>query len=158
MSDDIDVRSVAYLRDLADLYDNAAEDPACICAGWAAGEIERLTAEVSRLTKLLATWTRGDVVAEVERLQACNDNDLRIALHERLKESAAKTGKELAGCLSKLGGLEKEVERLQRDYAEFEELSPPDVPRKEFVAWCFRAWEEKCEREQREAAEAAGGD
>jgi len=81
----------------------------------AEAEVERLTAEVSRLTKLLATWTRGDVQAEVER--------------------------------------------LQRDYGEFEELSPPDstVPRKEFVSWCFRAWEQKCEREQREAAEAAGG-
>ena len=38
--------------------------------------------------------------------------------------------------------LEAEVERLRRDYALFEELSPPDVPRATFVAWCFRAWEE----------------
>lgn len=79
----------------------------------AEAEVERLTAEVSRLTKLAAKWVRGDVQAELER--------------------------------------------LQRDYAEFEELSPSDVPRREFVSWCFRAWEQKCEREQREAAEATGG-
>lgn len=40
-------------------------------------------------------------------------------------------------------GLIAEVTQLREDYAIFEELSPPDIPRKEFVRWCFEAWEEK---------------
>ena len=43
----------------------------------------------------------------------------------------------------------QEIERLQRDYALFEELAPPDVPRAEFVRWCFEAWE----REQKESSQ-----
>lgn len=41
--------------------------------------------------------------------------------------------------------LDDEVERLRRDYAIFEELSPPDVPRKTFVNWCYKAWEQSQE-------------
>ena len=35
-----------------------------------------------------------------------------------------------------------EADRLKADYALFEEMAPPDVPRKQFVGWCFTAWEE----------------
>lgn len=34
-----------------------------------------------------------------------------------------------------------ELRRFERDYEEFEEVSPPDVPRRQFVRWCFEAWE-----------------
>lgn len=50
----------------------------------------------------------------------------------------------------RLRGLKRENDRLLRDYSLFEEVSPPDVPRAKFVKWCFDAWEEKCEREQRQ--------
>lgn len=43
-----------------------------------------------------------------------------------------------------------ELRCMQRDYGEFEELSPPDVPRRTFVRWCIDAWYERCEREQAE--------
>ena len=36
-----------------------------------------------------------------------------------------------------------EYERMKRDYSLFEECSPPDRPRHEFVEACFDAWEEK---------------
>jgi hypothetical protein len=45
------------------------------------------------------------------------------------------------------------IDRLLRDYGALEELSPPDVPRKEFVSWLLTMWEEKHEREAAEAAE-----
>ena len=44
-----------------------------------------------------------------------------------------------------MGGEKREADELARfrhDYALFEELAPPDVPRETFVAWCFSAWEE----------------
>ena len=47
--------------------------------------------------------------------------------------------------------LMEDHKRLQEAYALFEELAPPDVPRKTFVEWCFRAWEK-----QGEAAEEGG--
>lgn len=34
----------------------------------------------------------------------------------------------------------KELDRFKRDYALFEECSPPDMPRGEFVKWCYQAW------------------
>ena len=40
----------------------------------------------------------------------------------------------------------EELKRMKRDYELFEELSPPDVPRRDFVKWCFDAWERECER------------
>lgn len=42
--------------------------------------------------------------------------------------------------------LDEENKRLKRDYELFEELSPPDVPRREFVKWCYDAWERECEQ------------
>jgi hypothetical protein len=36
--------------------------------------------------------------------------------------------------------LAAENARLKRDYALFEEMSPPDMPREEFVRWCYQAW------------------
>ena len=40
------------------------------------------------------------------------------------------------------------IKELEKNYKLFEEIAPPDVPIKDFVKWCFDAWEEKCEREQ----------
>jgi len=40
-----------------------------------------------------------------------------------------------------------ELAQLRRDYAQFEEMAPPDIPRQEFVHWCFDAWAKRCERE-----------
>jgi len=34
-----------------------------------------------------------------------------------------------------------EVELLRTTYAVFEELAPPDIPRKRFAEMCFAAWE-----------------
>ena len=45
--------------------------------------------------------------------------------------------------------LKAQLERMNRDYAIFEELAPPDMPRKAFAEICFQAWEDKykpCER------------
>ncbi len=52
--------------------------------------------------------------------------------HESPKAAPEKTTAELRA----------ENERLQRDYALFEEMAPPDVPRSEFVKQCFDAFEE----------------
>ena len=43
-----------------------------------------------------------------------------------------------------------ELKRFRRDYALFEELSPPDMPRSEFAKACFEAWEKAQEEGQEE--------
>jgi DNA repair exonuclease SbcCD ATPase subunit len=43
--------------------------------------------------------------------------------------------------------LEAEISEMRDRYATFEELAPPDVPRKKFVETCFSAWEKSCELE-----------
>ena len=48
--------------------------------------------------------------------------------------------------------LRKELSEMRDRYATFEELAPPDVPRKKFVEMCFSAWEKSCELD-REAEE-----
>lgn len=40
-----------------------------------------------------------------------------------------------------------DLDHMKRNYSLFEELAPPDVPRTEFVKWCFNAWEEHREVE-----------
>lgn len=47
---------------------------------------------------------------------------------------------------------QEELAALRDRYATFEELAPPDVPRKKFVEMCFSAWEKSCELD-REAEE-----
>lgn len=42
-----------------------------------------------------------------------------------------------------ISALVAEIVRFREDYSLFEDLVPPDVPKKEFVKWCFDAWEEK---------------
>jgi len=42
-----------------------------------------------------------------------------------------------------------ELDRFRREYELFENDAPPDVPRRQFVEWCFGAWEKQ------QAAEAA---
>lgn len=37
--------------------------------------------------------------------------------------------------------LQAELAHFKHKYHLFEECSPPDVPRQEFVKWCFDAWE-----------------
>ena len=39
---DVEIRSVAYLRELSRCHDDWPNDPACLAAEWAADEIERL--------------------------------------------------------------------------------------------------------------------
>jgi len=45
--------------------------------------------------------------------------------------------------------LRKELSEMRDRYATFEELAPPDVPRKKFVEMCFSAWEKSCELDQK---------
>jgi hypothetical protein len=44
--------------------------------------------------------------------------------------------------------LRAQVAWFQKVYLPFEESRPRDVPRGQFVKWCFDAWEEKCELDQ----------
>lgn len=53
-----------------------------------------------------------------------------------------------AGRLLGNKALENEIERLQQDYALFEEMAPPDIPRSVFVKQCFDAWEKAAEIER----------
>lgn len=42
-----------------------------------------------------------------------------------------------------------EVSRLKKDYALFEELSPPDMPKEVFARWCFEAFDDRYELEMK---------
>jgi len=44
--------------------------------------------------------------------------------------------------------LEEELVRMKRDYELFEEIAPPDVPRRDFVKWCYDAWDRQNEMAQ----------
>ena len=44
--------------------------------------------------------------------------------------------------------LRLECEKFRKDYAIFEEVSPPDVKRSTFAEWCFYAWSREDERKQ----------
>ena len=41
-----------------------------------------------------------------------------------------------------------ELKRMRRDYEVFEALAPPDVPRRQFVKWCFDAWETVAQQDE----------
>jgi hypothetical protein len=51
MSNDLDICSVAFLRDLA-ARDDPQENPACACAAWAADRIEALEMESAQIEAL----------------------------------------------------------------------------------------------------------
>ena len=57
-ADEMDIRSVAYLREISRGHENRAEDPTCICANWAADEIERLRAERADARKVARVFYR----------------------------------------------------------------------------------------------------
>lgn len=59
--------------------------------------------------------------------------------------------------LANTDAAEAELAWFRRVYSLFEEMSPPDVPRPEFVKWCFEAWEKQCEQKQEAAEPTEGG-
>jgi len=78
-------------------------------------------------------------------------------MNEIQREDVIQLMRDVHRLAAKAEVLESELERLRHDYALFEEMAPPDVPRQEFVRWCYDAWEEKCEREAVEAKEGNHG-
>ena len=88
---------------------------------------------------LLASAVVVNASIEVDRLRA-----EIVALEAELK--VQKEAREILFC--ERGALKAEVNRLKRDYAVFEELSPPDMPREIFAKWCFDAYDKDVEQGQ----------
>lgn len=68
--------------------------------------------------------------------------------YENMKAALRRVAKKNQDLLDKGGvdrALKEELDRLKRDYQLFEEISPPDVPRTEFVDWCYDAWDKQQE-------------
>jgi predicted RNase H-like nuclease (RuvC/YqgF family) len=72
MSEDYDIRSLEYLRELAGLDDG---DPACQCCKWAVEEIERLREKCTTLERSVNDDSQRlvDQQRKIERLGRCNE-------------------------------------------------------------------------------------
>ena len=95
----------------------------------------------------------NELADEVGRLNAELD-DLDSTLHLHQSSGDYEAGRRL-GEMAADAVVEKQREkiaRFRRDYKLFEEMSPPGVPRRKFVRWCFDAWEKA------QAAEGGEGD
>lgn len=72
---DIEVKSLEYLRELSRSHDDWQNDPSCLCSDWAVNEIEKLRAENKQLS-LQNCLTRTETLeARKAALRLCSRND-----------------------------------------------------------------------------------
>jgi hypothetical protein len=74
--------------------------------------------------------------------------ELRIARDEALA-ARSEALEELRSHNADLALLRDRIERMEADYRLFQTVAPPNIPRAEFVAQCFAAW-------QRDAVQSQG--
>lgn len=67
-------------------------------------------------------------------IDAALDDIERVVVDGDMRQEAR------AKACEQLEALTVEFARLRNDYAVFEELAPPDMPRKDFANRCFDAW------------------
>lgn len=104
-----------------------------LLTGWAIAEIKLLKKELAAAKERLCVMVR-------------DHNELGCSIASALDWSAE--GEPFADIIRRDRA---ELRRFRKDYELFEEISPPDVLRRQFVRWCFEAWEKS-------ADEAAEGD
>ncbi len=159
-------KSVGYLREVVLATKWFPEEKSCEeTVAWAADEIERLQRTLHDLEAY------GGIPEVVQENAATQENNRALtAKIERLERELADRTKKLNDSVGDHHELScsiasaldwedndvpfdeivrrdrAELKRFRRQYELFEEISPPDVDRKEFVRWCFEAWEKAAEQ------------